>query len=127
MEAMISAPALAGRYRIATGDENCLSLREVIVAAEKGSGQATEILRGAGIALGMAAASLAHIFFPDEIAVAGGLSAAGGFVMEPLEETFRAVASERARAETRISRASLGPNATLIGAGWPFWKSGRGK
>lgn len=78
-------------------------------------------MREAGVALGVTLASLAHTFFPDEIALAGGLSAAGDAVMGPLLETFREVASDRARAETRISRSFLGPGATLIGAGWPFW------
>jgi len=121
-EAIISAPALAERYRNATGDESCPSLREVIAAAENGNNRAGEILREAGVALGVTLASLAHTFFPDEIAVAGGLSAAGDFLMQPLQDTFREVASDRARAETRISQASLGPHATLIGATWPFWK-----
>jgi len=120
-EAIISAPALAERYRLATGDESRVSLREVIAAAERGDTSALEILREAGVALGVTLASLAHTFFPDEIALAGGLSAAGDAVMGPLLETFREVASDRARAETRISRSFLGPSATLIGAGWPFW------
>jgi glucokinase len=113
-EAIISAPALAERYRVA-------SLRDVITAAEAGKPAAIEILYDAGHALGIAAASLAHIFFPDQIAIAGGLSAAGNLLMEPLEESFQKVASHHARSQTKISRAFLGPNATLIGAAWPFW------
>jgi glucokinase len=122
VEAIISAPMLAKRYQTATGAGGSLSLREVISAAESGDYNAIAILRDAGSALGVAVASLAHIFFPDEVAIAGGLSSAGDFVMNPLRESFRAVASERARSETKISRAFLGPNATLIGAAWPFWK-----
>jgi glucokinase len=115
-EAIISAPALAERYRVA-------SLRDVISAAEAGKPAAIEILREAGHALGIAAASLAHIFFPDQIAIAGGLSAAGNLIMEPLQRTFQQVASHHARGQTKISRAFLGPNATLIGAAWPFWQN----
>ena len=113
-EAIISAPALAERYRVAT-------LRDVIIAAEAGKPAAIEILSEAGHALGIAAASLAHIFFPDQIAIAGGLSAAGHLLLEPLEASFQQVASRHARSQTKISRAFLGPNATLIGASWPFW------
>jgi glucokinase len=122
VEAMISAPALAHRYRTATGAGGSVSLREVIGAAERGDNRAIEILRSAGIALGVAIASLAHIFFPDQVAIAGGLSMAGDFVMKPVKESFGEVASERARSQTKISRATLGSNATLIGAAWPFWK-----
>ena len=121
-EALISAPALAQRYKTAKGDgSKSFSLRDVIAAAENGDGIAVEILRDAGIALGIAIASLAHIFFPDQIAIAGGLSAAGNLIMEAAEATFRQVASEHARSHTKISRALLGPRATLIGAAWPFW------
>jgi glucokinase len=121
-EAIISAPVLAQRFQAAMGESNSLSLRDVIAAAENGNGIAIEILRDAGTALGIAAASLAHIFFPDQIAIAGGLSAAGDLIMQPLEETFQQVASDHARSQTKIARAFLGPNATLIGAGCPFWK-----
>ncbi len=122
-EAIISAPALAERYQLATGGSERLSLRDVIGGAEAGEPAALEILRDAGHAMGIAAASLAHIFFPDQIAIAGGLSAAGNFLMVPLEASFQKVASHHARSQTKISRAFLGPNATLIGAAWPFWRN----
>jgi predicted NBD/HSP70 family sugar kinase len=121
-EAFVSAPTLAQRYRIATRDNGCGSLRDVIAAAERDDSTAVEILRDAGTALGVAIASMANIFFPDHIAIAGGLSAAGDFVMEPMRQTFLEVASKLARSRTKVSRASLGSNATLIGAAWPFWK-----
>ena len=125
VEAIISAPGLAHRYQAAKGTGGTLSLREVIGAAESGDHVAIELLRNAGIALGVAIASMAHIFFPDEVAIAGGLSSAGDLIMNPVRESFRSVASERARSETKISRACLGPNATLIGAAWPFWRETR--
>jgi glucokinase len=106
---------------MAIGESSSLSLRDVIAAAESGDSRALAILSDAGKALGVAIASLAHIFFPDQIAIAGGLSAAGPLIMEPLEATFRQVASDHARTHTKISRAALGPQATLIGAAWPFW------
>lgn len=121
-EALISAPALAHRYRMATGDTGCLSLRDVITAAGRGNSSAVEILGHAGTALGIAIASMATIFFPDHIAIAGGLSAAGDFVMEPVQQTFLEMAGTFARSRTKVSRASLGSNATLVGAAWPFWK-----
>ncbi len=65
-EAILSAPALAERYRVVA------SLRDVTTAAEAGKPAAIEILYDAGHALGIAAASLAHIFFPDQIAIARG-------------------------------------------------------
>jgi glucokinase len=121
-EAIIAAPALTDRYRAASGDESCESLSDVIEAARRGEPGAIAILRDAGYALGIAIASLANIFFPDHVAIAGGLSAAGPFVLEPAEQTFRKMASTLASSGVKVSQALLGPNATLIGAAWPFWK-----
>ena len=121
-EAIVSAPAIAGRYRQSAGIEHAMSLRDVIEAVEAGDPLAVSVLREAGEWLGIAIASLANLFFPDHIAVAGGLSAAGDFTLRPAEESFRQSACVLARSNTTFTRATLGPTATLIGAAWPFWK-----
>jgi glucokinase len=120
-EIMVSAPVIGERYRQSAGIEQAMSLRDVIEAAEGGSPLAVSVLREAGEWLGIAIASLANLFFPDHIAVAGGLSAAGDFTLRPAEETFRQSACVLARSNTTFTRATLGPTATLIGAAWPFW------
>ncbi len=123
-EAMVSAPVIAERYRQRAGIEQPVSLRDVIMAAgESGNPIAAAVLREAGEWLGIAIASLANLFFPDHIAVAGGLSAAGDFTLRPAEEAFRQSACALARANTTFARATLGPNTTLIGAAWPFWEA----
>jgi glucokinase len=93
----------------------------VIEAAQSGEPVAVEVLETAGEWLGMAVASMANTFFPDHIAIAGGLSAAGGLVLEPAERVFRETACEFARSRATFSSAALGSTATLIGAAWPFW------
>lgn len=114
-EAMISAPAVAERAQAS-------SLREAIHAANEGNAKATTALVQAGEWLGLAIASIANTFFPDHIAIAGGLSAAGDLVLKPAEQVFRESASVLARSEVTFTRAKLGASATLIGAAWPFWK-----
>lgn len=121
-EAMISAPAIAARYQLATGKTGDITLREVIEAANAGEERAIAQLEQAGEWLGVAIASLANTFFPDHIAIAGGLSAAGDFVLKPAERVFRDTASVLARSGTTFTRATLGSMATIIGAAWPFWK-----
>lgn len=121
-EAMISAPAIAARYQLATGKTGDITLREVIEAANAGEEPAIAQLEQAGEWLGVAIASLANTFFPDHIAIAGGLSVAGDFVLKPAERVFRETASVLARSGTTFTRATLGSMATIIGAAWPFWK-----
>jgi len=115
-EILVSAPALAARY----GAE--ASLRDVIEAAHARDPLAIAILEEAGAWLGIAIASIANTLFPDHIAIAGGLSAAGDYVLRPAERVFRESASILARSNVSFARATLGTMATLIGAAWPFWE-----
>jgi glucokinase len=119
-EILISAPVLAERYREKRGASLNVSLRQVISAAKDGDDFAISILREAGEWLGIAAGSMANIFFPDRIAIAGGLSAAGDLVLKPAESAFYRSASEFARSRASLCQAALGPMATLTGAAWPF-------
>lgn len=119
-EVLISAPVLAERYRQKSGVASGFSLRDVISAGQSGDSAAISILREAGECLGIAAASMANMFLPDRIAIAGGLSAAGGLVMKPAEHAFYRSASEFSRSRASLCQAVLGPMATLTGAAWPF-------
>jgi len=122
-EILVSAPALAERFARQSGLASEVSLRDVIEAANQGNTIALSILKEAGEHLGIAISSMANTLFPDHIAVAGGLSAAGDSVLKVAEQVFRDSASILARSGVSFSRAALGPSATLIGAVWPFWKS----
>jgi glucokinase len=102
---------------------NEVTLRDVIEGAEGGDRCAIGILASAGEWLGIAIASMANTFFPDHIAIAGGLSAAGDFVLKPAERVFRETACVRARDGATFARATLGSMTTLIGAAWPFWQT----
>lgn len=121
-EIMVSAPLLARRYGEMIGRTEEISLRDVIEAAQAGDSSAKSVLEQAGEWLGVAIASFANTFFPDHIAIAGGLSAAGDFVLEPAERVFRQSACVLARSTATFTQATLGSMATLIGAAWPFWQ-----
>jgi glucokinase len=123
---LISAPVLADRYREGSGASSKISLRDVISAAQAGDDLAICILEEAGNWLGIAAASIANILFPDRIAIAGGLSAAGDLLLKPVERVFYSSASEFARSRASLCQAVLGPMATLAGAAWPFLAEGSG-
>jgi|SRR6185437_14477984 len=121
-EIMVSAPVLAERYRDLASLAEAVTLRGVIEAADAGNRDAALVLKEAGEWLGVAIASMANILFPDHIAIAGGLSAGGNYVLEPAERTFRETASKLARSRTTFTRATLGSLAPLIGSAWPFWR-----
>lgn len=116
-EIMVSAPAVARRFQERAGIEGNVSLRDVIEAARGGHEAAIEMLAEAGEWLGIAAASLANTFFPDQIAIAGGLSEAGDLVMRAAERAFDKHAGTFTRGQTSLGRAALGSRATLVGAG----------
>lgn len=127
-EALLSAPRLAESWANRSGiPAQTASLRNVIESGRDGDPQAISILHDAGDYLGIAVASMANILFPDVIAIAGGLSAAGEMVLGPAEKAFRSSASILARENVPFLRAKLGPKATLVGAAWPFWSPSNGK
>ena len=120
-EALLAAPNLARQYGERTDTGGIVTLRDVIDASQRGDAAALSVLTTAGEWLGIAMASMANTFFPDHIAIAGGLSAAGDVLLKPAERVFRQTASTLAGATATVSPATLGPSATLIGAACPFW------
>ncbi len=74
------------------------------------------IFAEAGRHLGLLTASLSSIFFPDCIALGGGVCEASPLILASARAEFERSASAWSRAETRLVQARLGPRAPLIGA-----------
>lgn len=119
-EVLISAVTLAKNYQALAGTQHAIDLRDIINASKVADSAAISVLTSAGEWLGLAAASMANTFFPDHIAIAGGLSAAGAVVLTAAENVFRQTACTLAKSHTTFGLATLGSAATLTGAGWPF-------
>jgi glucokinase len=119
-EAMISAPAIEAR------DGRGRGAREIIEAAHTGEGHARNVLSETGRLLGIALASHAVILFPDVIAIAGGVAEAGDLILERARDVFQQTAGVFYRNGVRVEKATLGAQATLIGAALPFFSSGLG-
>jgi glucokinase len=81
-----------------------------------GRGRDPEALADAGRYLGIALASLTAIFFPDRIAIGGGVAEAGEVLLAPARESFRAIAGRLAQDRVEIVAGELGAKATVIGA-----------
>jgi glucokinase len=110
-EAMASAPYVVDRYRERGGT---LQTAAEIIAAP-GDPAAVGALANAGAHLGIALASLANIFFPDTIAIGGGLSEAGDLLLSPASGAFRRTVG-RFAGNAKLVRAALGWQAPLAGA-----------
>jgi glucokinase len=113
-EAMVSERAIVRKAQCGA------TLREVIQSARQGNEHASGELAAAGRALGVAMASLAQIFFPDCIALAGGLAEAGDLVLSGAEASFRQLVNSEARQHVGVVKADLGWRATVIGAAAPL-------
>lgn len=114
------AEAVVSERAIVTNSQIGATLRDVIESARDGNRRGIQELQRAGRGLGIAMASLAQIFFPDRIAVAGGLAEAGDLVLYPAEEAFRQHVNVEARARVTVVKAELGWRATVIGAAAPL-------
>ena len=102
------------------GDEN-VGFRSLVEDARAGKPSARALLDEAGYWLGIAAASLASIFLPDRIAVAGGLSQAGDSFFAAAQASFHAHAGQLPLSRASLVRASTGEHATLLGAAAGFF------
>jgi glucokinase len=77
----------------------------------------------AGKYIGQLAASLAAVFYPERIALAGGVCEASHQAVESARASFRSLAGDFVRHTASIVPARLGARAPLIGAACPFFAS----
>jgi glucokinase len=89
----------------------------VVDAARHGNAAARAIVERAGRALGRAIATWSAMLWPDRVAIAGGLSAAGDLLLEPARHELRRVGVPYLTGSVEIVPAMLGPDAALVGAG----------
>jgi predicted NBD/HSP70 family sugar kinase len=119
-EALLSTAALGVRYADARGVEDA-GFRALVEDARDEIPAACALLEEAGYWLGIAAASLANVFLPDRIAIAGGLSQAGDAFFSAAQTSFRGHAGKLPRSLASLVRASTGEHATLLGAAAGFF------
>jgi glucokinase len=119
-EAILSTASLAKRYAEVSGSAKP-GFRSLVEDAHNGNPDAVKMLEEAGYWLGIAAASLASIFLPDRIAVAGGLSQAGDILLLAAQESFRSHGGRFPLARASLLRSDAGEHATLLGAAACFF------
>jgi len=130
-EALVSALALE-RYAVEIGLTNLPSgdkkrengkipsTYEIIRAAHAGDKVSIRAIQKLGNYLGIALASIAPIFAPDKICIAGGISEAGEILIEPTLSSFHEVSGPPYAEGVIIEKALLGWQSVLVGAAETF-------
>ena len=92
--------------------------RTAFVAAQRGDAAARAVVERYTDDLACGLANLVNIFFPEVIALSGGIAEQGEALLVPLRERVRSLsyASDCAARHTRIERCTLGYRAGAIGA-----------
>jgi len=98
-------------------DLDSVTAKIVGQAAAEGDPLALELIERAGFMVGLAVASLLHVFNPQIVVIGGGVSNAGELLFAPLRKAVAAHVLDPAYCEkVPIVQAALGDNVALIGA-----------
>lgn len=98
------------------GDVDSITLDIVLEAAEKGDELAGDLVRRAGLALGVRMAYLINMFRVPLVVIGGGVEKKkGGFVKDVKESQERFLLKE-IREDVEILPATLGEEASSLGA-----------
>ena len=100
----------------AKGDPKNITTEAVIEAAKQDDDLAADIVRNAGMNLGIRTAYLVNLFNPEVVVVGGGIEKAGELIMEPIRKTVKKLAFSGQASIVRIITSALGEDAVSIGA-----------
>jgi len=131
LEAYASAPALVRRFREAVTAGRASSLapllargltltaRDIVRAAGDGDRTCRELVEETGRFLGIGVTNMLHILNVERVIFAGGMTAAGEVLLEPIRAEARRRTMPLAMRNVEILFSRLGNDAGLIGAaGW---------
>lgn len=115
IEDVASGPAIARRYREATGYPTDRA-EGVMCAADAGNHAARAVVDAAAVSLGSAIGWLVNVVDPEAVVVGGGLGTAGGRWWDRVVAATRAHVWAEATRGLPLLPAALGPAAGWIGA-----------
>lgn len=95
-----------------------VSAKDVFDAARNSDPTANEVLKEIAFYLGLALANVANTLNPEKIVLGGGVSRAGDVLVAPVKEYFEKYAFIRVAKSTKITLATMGNDAGVIGAAW---------
>lgn len=126
-EALVSGTAIQRRARKVANErpgsrlgllaiERQVLGEDVTRLAGEGDEAALQVLQETGAWLGTGLAGFVNIFNPEVVAVGGGASRAGEFLLEPARKEVHLRARSPSRDLVEIKEATLGPESGVLGA-----------
>ena len=101
---------------IVNGDIEAITLDIVLQAAESGDELADDLVRRAGLALGVRAAYLVNIFGATTVMIGGGAEKKEGGFIKYVKESQERFLLEELRGEVEVISCTLGKEAPSVGA-----------
>ena len=89
---------------------------DVTRLAEEGDEAALQVLKETGVWLGIGLAGFVNVFNPEVVAIGGGASRAGEFILGPARKEVQLRARSPSRDLVEIKLATLGPESGVLGA-----------
>jgi glucokinase len=131
LEMFAAAPAIARRgqeavqhasadsllLKLAEGDPNQITPKLIAQAAEKGDPAATEVMRQTGVYLGVGLANLINILTPEVVVMGGGVMQSWNLLAPQIKKTLAERGAMVPFDKVKLTQASLGLTAGVIGAG----------
>lgn len=127
LEILASGTAIRRRAREVAGERPYSALgqlsserdvlgEDVTRLAEEGDEAAISVLEEAGRWLGIGLAGFTNVFNPEVIAIGGGVSSAGDFILEPARRQIELRSRPPARDLVKLRSATLGAESGILGA-----------
>ncbi|WP_082233305.1 ROK family transcriptional regulator [Halobacillus massiliensis] len=129
LQTLASGPAIAERAakEISIGKESLLrdkvghdlekiNGKMIYESALEGDSLSKEVLKEAGIYLGIGLTNLIHTINPTKIIIAGGVSQAGELLLNSVKDTIQNRAMTTSAKQTTVMTSKFGEHATSLGA-----------
>jgi len=111
------------KARVETGE--MLMAEHIAEAAKAGDALAKQVWDETCYYLGLTIVNVQHLTNPERVVLAGGLIAAGDFLLEPIKTHFQTLTWKLLEDYPEICFATLGNDAGLIGAAGCAWEAHR--
>jgi glucokinase len=95
-----------------------ITAKDIFDAARNNDAIAQKVLGEVSFHLGFALANIANTLNPESIVLGGGVSKAGDILLDPVNKNFAKFAFSAVRESTKLSLATLGNDAGVLGAAW---------
>jgi glucokinase len=103
-------------------DQGAITSKDILETAKAGDSLAVEVWDSATRYLAIGCVNICRTFDPDDIVLAGGMTAAGEDLLRPVQEHFEQEHWDLTPAKTEIALAALGNDAGAVGAAGVAWR-----